>query len=152
MTITVAPERAVDATSCVVSYRRSITIRILNCLIQTAITVTLSGTNAAATGGVTITVGDLNPSATGAPAPSAVPPANGNIGDFGKCSVPEMEFGVGFDNRKETSFRPIDRGTSYPASNAHGLTLTSRSVSFSHGSAQNEDIITRRFIDYNYLI
>lgn len=91
----------------------------VNCSIQTAITVTLSGTNVAATGGVTITVTNLNPSASGAPTPSAVvPPANGNIGDFGKCSVPEMEFGVGFDNRTETSFRPVDRGTLFPASQA----------------------------------
>lgn len=32
------------------------------------------------------------------------------IGDFGKCSVPKIEFGVGFDNRKETSFQPADKG------------------------------------------
>lgn len=31
-----------------------------------------------------------------------------NIGDFGSCSVPQIEFGVGFDNRKETSFEPVD--------------------------------------------
>ena len=34
------------------------------------------------------------------------------IGDFGKCTVPQIEFGVGFDNRKETSFQPVDQ-TSY---------------------------------------
>ena len=34
-----------------------------------------------------------------------------NIGDFGSCSVPQIEFGVGFDNRKETSFEPVDEST-----------------------------------------
>jgi len=32
----------------------------------------------------------------------------GNIGDFGSCSIPKIEFGQGFDGRKETSFRPAD--------------------------------------------
>ena len=35
---------------------------------------------------------------------------DGNIGNFGSCSVPEIEFGAGFDNRRETSFRPVDLG------------------------------------------
>ena len=44
---------------------------------------------------------------------------NGNVGtrnisNFGSCSVPEIEFGAGFDNRRETSFRPVDRGESNP--------------------------------------
>ena len=34
-----------------------------------------------------------------------------NIGDFGSCSVPQIEFGVGFDGRKETSFEPVDKST-----------------------------------------
>ena len=37
---------------------------------------------------------------------------NGTIGNFGSCSVPEIEFGAGFDNRRETSFRPVDLGES----------------------------------------
>jgi hypothetical protein len=37
---------------------------------------------------------------------------DGNIGDFGSCSIPEIEFGAGFDNRRETSFRPVDLGES----------------------------------------
>ena len=37
-----------------------------------------------------------------------------NIGNFGSCSVPEIEFGVGFDNRRETSFQPVDLGESNP--------------------------------------
>ena len=32
----------------------------------------------------------------------------GNIGDFGSCSVPKIEFGQGFDGRRETAFRPTD--------------------------------------------
>ena len=36
--------------------------------------------------------------------------AASNIGNFGSCSVPQIEFGVGFDNRKETSFQPADKG------------------------------------------
>lgn len=52
-----------------------------------------------------------------------------NIGDFGSCSVPQIEFGVGFDNRKETSFEPVDE------------------TSFAHTSAQNIDIITQFICD-----
>ncbi|KDQ25510.1 hypothetical protein PLEOSDRAFT_1066597 [Pleurotus ostreatus PC15] len=61
--------------------------------------------------------------------PVVSPPAAGGIGDFGRCTVPQIEFGVGFDNRKETSFRPVD--------------LTN----FNHGSAQNINIITRFVCD-----
>jgi hypothetical protein len=35
--------------------------------------------------------------------------AAGGIGDFGSCSVPEIEFGAGFDGRRETSFQPVDK-------------------------------------------
>ncbi|KAG6862554.1 hypothetical protein C0995_000102 [Termitomyces sp. Mi166 len=52
-------------------------------------------------------------------------PLSGSISNFGKCSVPQIEFGVGFDGRKETSFQPVDK------------------TSYNHGSAQNVDIITR---------
>ncbi len=44
--------------------------------------------------------------------PQLPPPASGSasaIGNFGKCSVPQIEFGVGFDGRKETSFQPVDK-------------------------------------------
>jgi hypothetical protein len=48
--------------------------------------------------------------ALAAPIPDPAPVAQaGNIGDFGSCSVPEIEFGVGFDGRKETSFQPADK-------------------------------------------
>ncbi|KAL2914698.1 hypothetical protein HK105_205838 [Polyrhizophydium stewartii] len=49
--------------------------------------------------------------------------STGNI-DFGVCKEPTIEFGVGFDGRKETAFRPVN------------------SDSFSHGSAQNIGVIT----------
>ncbi|KAF7299079.1 hypothetical protein MIND_00856200 [Mycena indigotica] len=62
---------------------------------------------------------------------AAAPPAasSSNIGNFGKCSVPQIEFGVGFDNRKETSFQPVDK------------------QSFNHGSAQAIKIITQFICD-----
>lgn len=55
--------------------------------------------------------------------------AAGGIGDFGSCSVPEVEFGVGFDGRKETSFQPVDK------------------ASFNHGSAQAFGIISQFMCD-----
>jgi len=90
---------------------------------------------------VTVAAGGVGPTATAAPVPennnggTGQAPANngngatGSIGDFGSCSVPEIDFAVGFDNRKETSFQPADLD------------------SFSHGSAQNIDIITRFMCD-----
>jgi hypothetical protein len=50
----------------------------------------------------------------------------GNIGNFGSCSVPEIEFGVGFDNRRETSFRPVDLGESNPPPPSTYATLPKR--------------------------
>lgn len=50
--------------------------------------------------------------------------SNSSLGDFGSCTVPEISFGVGFDNRKETSFEPTNL------------------VDYNHGSADNIDIIT----------
>ncbi|KAF9267790.1 hypothetical protein L218DRAFT_854619 [Marasmius fiardii PR-910] len=55
--------------------------------------------------------------------------ADGGIGNFGSCSVPQVEFGVGFENRKETSFQPVDK------------------KSFNHGSAQNFGIISQFICD-----
>ncbi|KAF8071900.1 hypothetical protein FPV67DRAFT_1483096, partial [Lyophyllum atratum] len=92
----------------------------------TAVTVTVSGTNPAATGdAITFTVGDPFTAAP-SPAPTA---GGGSIGNFGKCSIPQIEFGVGFDGRRETSFQPVDK------------------VSFNHGSAQNSGIITQFICD-----
>ncbi|KAJ7126387.1 hypothetical protein C8R43DRAFT_1028801 [Mycena crocata] len=51
------------------------------------------------------------------------------IGDFGKCSLPEIKFAAGLEGRKETAFIPND--------------LTS----YNHGSAQNIGIITQFICD-----
>ncbi|TFK40388.1 hypothetical protein BDQ12DRAFT_664848 [Crucibulum laeve] len=99
----------------------------------TAITVTVTATNgeATATDAITVSVGDVatttadataaSPTATAAPVPAGA--------DFGSCTTPQIEFGVGFDNRKETSFQPVDK------------------QSFNHGSAQNINIITQFICD-----
>lgn len=65
------------------------------------------------------------PQAPAAPATAAPVAAGSGIGNFGKCTVPQIKFAVGFDNRKETSFEPVDQ------------------VSYNHGSADNIDIITQ---------
>ncbi|KAJ4494933.1 hypothetical protein C8J55DRAFT_576861 [Lentinula edodes] len=52
-----------------------------------------------------------------------------SIGDFGSCTVPQIQFATGFDNRKETSFEPVDL------------------ISYPHGSAQAIDIITQFICD-----
>ncbi|TRM68348.1 hypothetical protein BD626DRAFT_394532 [Schizophyllum amplum] len=49
--------------------------------------------------------------------------------DFGTCSTPQIEFGQGFDGRRETSFQPVDKN------------------SFNHGSAQAIDIISQFVCD-----
>lgn len=112
------------------------------------VTVTVTGTNPAATDGpaVTLTVGDT-PAATST-TPATTPATGGsNIGNFGKCSVPQIEFGVGFDNRKETSFQPVDKGKSLNGLITPRVILTiDFLVSFNHGSAQNIGIITRKNI------
>ncbi|KAJ7763066.1 hypothetical protein B0H16DRAFT_1883924 [Mycena metata] len=69
------------------------------------------------------------PAAAAAPPAAAAAASSASIGNFGKCSVPQIEFGVGFDNRQETSFRPVD------------------TTSFNHGSAQAIGIITQFICD-----
>ncbi|KAI0064762.1 hypothetical protein BV25DRAFT_183148 [Artomyces pyxidatus] len=59
------------------------------------------------------------------PSAAATPAATRNIGNIGSCSVPQIQFGVGFDGRRETSFEPVDQ------------------KSFSHGSADNISVITQ---------
>ncbi|KAH8824936.1 hypothetical protein DL96DRAFT_1413382, partial [Flagelloscypha sp. PMI_526] len=66
---------------------------------------------------------------TSADAGAAADPATLGDADFGSCSTPEIEFGVGFDGRKETSFQPKDK------------------TSFNHGSAQAIGIITQFICD-----
>ncbi|KAH8099928.1 hypothetical protein BXZ70DRAFT_1008447 [Cristinia sonorae] len=88
-------------------------------------TVTVTGTaNPLPTGpAATVTVGTSIPLI---PAPTS--PASA-VGNFGSCTLPQIEFGVGFDNRKETSFQPVDKD------------------SYDHESAQNIDIITEFICD-----
>ncbi|KAF8905103.1 hypothetical protein CPB84DRAFT_1835568 [Gymnopilus junonius] len=90
------------------------------------ITVTVSGTVSTPTDAVTVQAG--NGAATTAAAPAATS-TSVNGADFGSCSTPQIEFGVGFDGRKETSFQPADK------------------TSFNHGSADNIDIITKFICD-----
>ncbi|KAH9964377.1 hypothetical protein BGW80DRAFT_1179401, partial [Lactifluus volemus] len=63
------------------------------------------------------------------PPVGSTPTGNGSIGNFGKCSVPQIEFGAKFDGRRETSFRPVDP------------------KSYAHGSAQNIDNISKFICD-----
>lgn len=93
-------------------------------------------TTAPAAGGAASASGNAASAATGggsaASAPAASTPAAGaasGIGNFGSCSVPQIEFGDGFDGRKETSFQPVDK------------------KSFNHGSAQNIGIISQFICD-----
>ena len=71
---------------------------------QSIVTVTVDATDiatATSTDAVTVSVS----------APAATSTASSDIGDFGSCTVPQIEFGTGFDNRKETSFQPVDKST-----------------------------------------
>lgn len=54
---------------------------------------------------ITVTVGNPSTTAVSAPTASGLPDGV----NFGSCTTPEIEFGVGFDNRRETSFQPSDK-------------------------------------------
>jgi hypothetical protein len=71
----------------------------------------------------------------------------GNVGNFGSCSVPEIQFGAGFDGRRETSFEPTDKGNFFLCHCLKGVYIDLITVSFNHGSAQNIDIITQFMCD-----
>ncbi|KAJ7129321.1 hypothetical protein C8R44DRAFT_700019 [Mycena epipterygia] len=93
----------------------------------TTATVTVTATTTDCPSPTTVTV-----TATAAAVTTSAATSTGStsaIGNFGKCSLPEIKFAVGFDGRKETSFEPVDL-TSYP-----------------HTSAQNVDIITQFICD-----
>ncbi|KAK0500359.1 hypothetical protein EDD18DRAFT_1438763 [Armillaria luteobubalina] len=90
---------------------------------DSAAEVAVTGTaTAAATDAVTVSVGTST-------AAAATSTSSAAIGNFGSCSVPQIEFGVGFDNRKETSFEPVDK------------------TSYNHGSAQAIGIIAQFICD-----
>jgi hypothetical protein len=90
------------------------------CPPPTTVTVTAGSGSAATTAA---------PAAVTAPADVAVAGASSSIGNFGKCSIPKINFGTGFDGRKETAFEPADQ------------------VSYNHGSAQAISIITQFICD-----
>ncbi|KAJ7903500.1 hypothetical protein B0H14DRAFT_2665129 [Mycena olivaceomarginata] len=69
------------------------------CTTCSTVTVKVSGT-ATASAAFTFTFGGSAPTSTASPSA---------IGNFGSCTTPQIEFGAGFDGRKETSFRPVDR-------------------------------------------
>ncbi|TFY51623.1 hypothetical protein EVG20_g10917 [Dentipellis fragilis] len=94
-----------------------------------ATTAAAVATTSAAAAASTSAASGNNVSSGSAAAGNNAAAASGNIGDFGFCSVPQIEFATGFDNRKETSFQPVDK------------------TSYNHGSAQNIDIITQFMCD-----
>ena len=71
-----------------------------------------SGSDTSASDATTTNAAASTTSQTAAAATTSASTSSGSsssIGDFGSCSVPQIEFGVGFDNRKETSFQPVDK-------------------------------------------
>jgi len=94
------------------------------CVATVTVTVTGTATVAVATGAVTVSVGSAAP-----PAAASNPVTSQAGANFGSCSIPEIEFGDGFDGRKETSFQPVDQ------------------TSYNHGSADNIAIITQFMCD-----
>ncbi|EPQ51272.1 hypothetical protein GLOTRDRAFT_81429 [Gloeophyllum trabeum ATCC 11539] len=96
-----------------------------DCVVTVTATVTATATGETSSAAATDSASS-SASATAAASGSAASStaSAGAIGDFGKCTVPQIEFGVGFDNRKETSFQPVDK------------------TSYNHGSAQGIQIIT----------
>ena len=112
----------------------------LSFLLKSLVTVTVTGTaTPASTDAVTVSVGGTT---TAAATPTAAP---GAIGDFGSCTVPQIEFGPGFDGRRETSFQPADKSQCFlPYSRFFS---DHSSESFNHGSAQNINIITQFICD-----
>lgn len=70
-----------------------------------------SAATTAAAAATTVTANAAAAATTSAAAASTSTASSSGIGNFGKCSVPQIEFAVGFDNRKETSFEPVDKST-----------------------------------------
>ncbi|KAJ6576469.1 hypothetical protein DFH09DRAFT_1276482 [Mycena vulgaris] len=88
--------------------------------------------NAISTAGVPITGSTGN--TTSSAVPSATTDAHGaghtaapSIGNFGSCSIPEIEFGTGFDGRKETSFQAVNQ-TSYNQASALTISTITQSI------------------------
>jgi uncharacterized protein with GYD domain len=87
------------------------------------------GTGSASTAAAGTTTGATSTAGATDSSTATSTASTSSIGNFGSCSIPQIEFATGFDNRKETSFQPVDK------------------ISFNHGSAQNIDIITQAICD-----
>ncbi|KAG9021934.1 hypothetical protein FS837_006854, partial [Tulasnella sp. UAMH 9824] len=92
------------------------------------VTVTVTVTNGAAAATSTAAAADTTAAAaatttTAAAAATTTAASSASNLDFGSCSNPTIEFGAGFDGRKENSFRPVN------------------SADFNHGSALNIKVI-----------
>ncbi|KAF9038115.1 hypothetical protein BJ165DRAFT_422639 [Panaeolus papilionaceus] len=86
-----------------------------------AITVKVVGTPIPIpSGAVVVTFGRRASSTTPVATPTVSPLPTG--ASFGSCSIPEIEFGAGYDNRRETSFRPADQ-VSFDQASAPNITL-----------------------------
>jgi hypothetical protein len=84
--------------------------------------------------------------------PACFPPTPTNptpVGNIGSCSVPEIEFGPGFDNRKETSYQPVNKSQRYLVLSPkfYRIDVCPPLASYNHGSAQNIDIISQFICD-----
>ncbi|KAJ8455497.1 hypothetical protein ONZ45_g18929 [Pleurotus djamor] len=66
------------------------------------------------------------PSGTSLAASVTSAPATG-FGDFGSCSTPAIQFGTGFDGRRETSFQPADR-SSYNQASSRDVGTVARAI------------------------
>eukprot|EP00753_Platysulcus_tardus_P000690 PLAT10644.1.p1 GENE.PLAT10644.1~~PLAT10644.1.p1 ORF type:complete len:583 (+),score=-11.91 PLAT10644.1:180-1928(+) len=95
-----------------------------DCVVTVTATVTATATDGASSVATDSASSSASATTSASNAAASSTASAGAIGDFGKCTVPQIEFGVGFDNRKETSFQPVDK------------------TSYNHGSAQGIQIIT----------
>ncbi|KAG8915703.1 hypothetical protein FRC01_003532 [Tulasnella sp. 417] len=91
------------------------------------VTVTVTVTDGAAAATSTAAAADTTAAAatttTAAAAATTTAASSASNLDFGSCSNPTIEFGAGFDGRKDNSFRPVN------------------SADFNHGSALNIKVI-----------
>lgn len=92
------------------------------------VTVTAAADAATSTADVTTTTADATTTAAAAVDTAAAVAASGSV-DLGSCTNPTIQFGLGFDGRKEDSFEPVDQ------------------TEFNHGSALNIGIIASFICD-----
>jgi len=135
VTIDDATSTAVETATSATSVLSAVTTSVdeASCAVPTAtvtITVDAAATTDAATSAATASISISSSATAAASAATGTSTLSASqIGDFGSCTVPQIEFGTGFDGRKETAFQPVDK------------------VSYNHGSADNIDIITQFMCD-----